>query len=516
MRALVILAVLVAGCGPRYDATITRRVGGEVRRGIFVSPFSYEHFVRGELAYLAGDLRRAREEYQLARAGPEDDPLLIARLADVLDRLGHEAEAIALLREGEALDPDSELVWLTRGRIHERHARMDEAREAYSRALSVAPRSEEGPLALAALLRREGEPEEADAVLERYLERARGAGAARARLALAIEHGQAQAAADAVRSLLEVAPARSDEVRSAVRAALEAGQPELAQRLLAALPEVEADRALRLRAALEAGDRDRAEGLLASWMPETPPELVEVAGGYLAIGMPDRAVELARVAVRSDGGTPARLVLGRALRAQGRLGEAAEVLASIEPGSGAWPDGPIELAETLEAAGRPALAAEVLGRAHAERQDVRLAIALSGARARAADAPGALSALEGDDPRLRAARAELLERLGRVDEAASVYATLADAADPRVRARARIERAWREGDREGALAQLAEWTERAPEDLLARARRAELLAELGRHPEAREVAGAALPLAVDPPLRQRLSALVTATHARSN
>src|SRR5690606_28861174 len=279
------------------------------------SPFSYEHFVRGELAYLAGDLRRAREEYQLARAGPEDDPLLIARLADVLDRLGHEAEAIALLREGEALDPDSELVWLTRGRIHERHARMGEAREAYSRALSVAPRSEEGPLALAALLRREGEPEEADAVLERYLERARGAGAARARLALAIEHGQAQAAADAVRSLLEVAPARSDEVRSAVRAALEAGQPELAQRLLAALPEVEADRALRLRAALEAGDRDRAEGLLASWMPETPPELVEVAGGYLAIGMPDRAVELARVAGRSDGGTPARLGLGRAPRA---------------------------------------------------------------------------------------------------------------------------------------------------------------------------------------------------------
>src|SRR5690606_28861175 len=83
------------------------------------------------------------------------------------------------------------------------------------------------------------------------------------------------------------------------------------------------------------------------------------SGGHLALGTPARAAELARVAVRGDGGPPARLGLGRALRAQGRLGEAAEVLASIEPGSGAWPDGPIELAETLEAAGRPALAAEV-------------------------------------------------------------------------------------------------------------------------------------------------------------
>src|SRR5690606_32400366 len=100
----------------------------EARTGIFVSPFSYEHFVRGELAYLRGDLRQAREEYMLARAGPEDDPLLIARLADVLDRLDREAEALALLREGEALDPESELIWLARGRIAERRGRVDEAK----------------------------------------------------------------------------------------------------------------------------------------------------------------------------------------------------------------------------------------------------------------------------------------------------------------------------------------------------------------------------------------------------
>ena len=145
MRGLLTLVVLASiGCGPQYGAgAITRRLDGQPRTGIFVSPFSYEHFVRGELAYVAGDLRQAREEFLLARAGPEDDPLLIARLADVLDRLGREEEALAVLREGDALDPESELIWLTRGRIHERRGRIEEAKEAYSRALSLAPRSED-------------------------------------------------------------------------------------------------------------------------------------------------------------------------------------------------------------------------------------------------------------------------------------------------------------------------------------------------------------------------------------
>lgn len=523
VRGLLPLVVLASiGCGPMYGAgTITRRLDGEPRTGIFVSPFSYEHFVRGELAYVAGDLRQAREEYLLARAGPEDDPLLIARLADVLDRLGREEEALAVLREGDALDAESELISLTRGRIHERRGRIEEAKEAYSRALSLAPRSEDGPLALAALLRAHGEPAEADAVLERYLERAGGAGAARARLALAVEHGQAQAAADAVRALLEIAPARAGEVRSAVRAALDAGQPELAQRLLAALPEADADRPLRLRAALDAGDRARAEGLLASWMPDTTSELVTVARGYLAVGMPDRAIELAQVALRTDGGPTAQLVLGRALRARGRLGEAVEVLATIGPGTGAWPEAPLELAETLRSAGLPALAAEALARAHAERPTIELAIALAAAREEAGDPAGALAALEGDDARVRVARARLLERLGRVDEAATLYATLGD--DPAIgegaRLRAEVEAAWRDGERERAIARLSEWVEAAPEDLLARARLAELLAELGRAPEAREVASGALPLAIDATLRRRLTALVAAglaAHAGSS
>lgn len=473
------LAISVSACGGFGSATLRRTVGGESRPGIFVSPFSYEHFIRGELAALRGDLRQAAVEYRLARAGPEDDPLLIARLADVVDRLGREREALALLEQGDDIDPNEESIWLTRGRIHERHGRMDEAAEAFGRAASAAPSSEAGPLALAALMRERGEAASADAVLARYLARADGAGAARARLALAIEHGDPLAAAQAVRSLLSAAPVRAEEVRAAATTALEGNQPELALRLLAALPDERADRSLRLRAMLEARDHERAEGLLASWMPGGPRELVEVAEGYLAIGRPERALELGQIAMSSEGGAFARLVIGRALRAAGRLGEAAQILASIEPASRGWIDAVIELGATMRDAGQPAVAAEVLDRARAHRDAPRLRIALAEARSEVGRGDAALAALEGDDPRLRAARARLLDRLGRHREAIAAYRELSaddDAIPEPDRLRAQAEQLLGP-ERERAMALLRELVENAPEDALASARLAVLSAQ---------------------------------------
>ena len=466
------LGLALTACGAFGTPTITRTVGGESRPGIFVSPFSYEHFVRGELAEIRGDLREAAEEYRLARAGPEDDPMLIARLADVLDRLGREEEALSLLEQGDDMDPDDETIWLTRGRIHQRHGRTDEAAAAFGRAASAAPSSEAGPIALAALMRERGEGAEADAVLERYLSRARGAGAARARLALAIEHDDPVAAAEAVRSLLEAAPARGEEVRAAATTALEGDQPELALRLLAALPEDPEDRGLRLSAMLAAHDHAAAEGLLAGWMPRGPVELVEVAEGYLAIGRHERALELGEVATSTGGGAPARLVVGRALRAAGRRGAAAEVLGTIEPGSRAWPEGPIELALAMRDLGRPASAAELLERARSRGDDVRLQLALADARAEDGRGDDALRALEGDDPRLRAARARLLDVLGRHDDAIEAYRALPpdEATIPeRDRIRAQAERLSR-AERGRAIALLRGLVERAPEDALAAAR----------------------------------------------
>lgn len=503
-----LLALLLAGClGGGRPPTITRHVGGRARPGIFVSPYSYEHFVRGELAYQRGELRAAAEEFRLARAGPEDDPLLIARLADVMDRLGREDEAMALLAQGDALDAESELIALARGTLHERHGRLDEAAEAFSRAAAIAPRSEAGPLALSRVLRAQDRDEEADATLERFLDRGEGAGAARARLALAVERRDPVAAAQAVRALLEAAPARADEVREAVEVALATDHPELALELLEALPAGEEDRERRLRAALLAGDRDRAEGILARWMPEGPAELLRVAEGYVAVGMPERAVELARVATAADGGGPARRVLSEALRASGRVGEAAWTAAPIAPGSQAWPEGPLALAAALRAAARPGLAAEVLSRARRTRDAPALRLAHADALAAAGALDSALAVLEGDGPTFGVARARLLERAGRADAAAAAWATVpADAAevDATARARARVETLWARGEHDAAIDGLTEHVARAPEDLWARARLAAMLRAEGEDGRAREVTEAALPLAVEPALRRAL------------
>ena len=361
--ACLALATFVTGCGAGGSPTIQRTVGGRAQRGIFVSPFSYEHFIRAELAELRGDLPEARQHYELSRAGPEDDPMLIARLADVTDRMGNEARALAILERGDALDPRSELIELARGAIHARHDRDEEAIEAYARAAALAPRSERGPIALAALLREHDRAAESDAVLERYLERADDpasrAGAARVELRLAVERGDAGAAFEAVRALIAAAPIRADEVRDAIVTALDDGRAELALRLMDALPERPDDRPLRLRVALAARDRDRAEAVLATWIPDEPAELVPIAEGYLAIGRPERAAELAEVALRTDQSVLGQLTLARARRAMGQPGAAAAILSEIDPASQAWPAAPEELARALEDRGMDGLADEL-------------------------------------------------------------------------------------------------------------------------------------------------------------
>ncbi|MBX3274549.1 MAG: hypothetical protein KF729_30065 [Sandaracinaceae bacterium] len=328
-RALALLALFAAGCGMFGAPVVRRTVGGEARTGAWVSPYSYEHFLRAELAEQHGDLRAAADGYRRARAGPEDDPLVVSRLADVLDRLGREAEAAQLLAEAAERWPDDESVHLARGRLHERHDRLDEAGEAYARAAHAAPRSEAGPLALAALLRRRDRGADAD---RKALLAARAPAPRAPRLALAGRPRQpAHSAAEAVRASFEAAPARADEVRGAAHTALEAGQPELALRLFAALPDPTEDRGLRLRAMLEARRPDLAEGLLAEWMPGEADALVEVAEGYLAIGAPARALELGRVALAQDGGPLARLVVGRALAAEATPAEPPRACSRVRP-----------------------------------------------------------------------------------------------------------------------------------------------------------------------------------------
>lgn len=482
MRLAALVLVLAAGCGAAQSPTVVRRLDGERRAGHFVSPFSYEHFIRGELALAQGDLETAANEFELARAGPEEDPLVLARLVEVLDRLGRREQADAILEGALQSFPNGEALWLARGRIAERRGDAQRAIASYERAETVAPRSELGPVALAGLLASNDARGRADAVLARFIQRAQTTSpeALRARMRLALLRGDVRTAVRTVRALVRVAPARADEVQEVARAALDQGHHALAASLLEAMPRGLIDPALHVRALAEAGRYDRAEAVLAA----TP---ADALGGpatevrlYLAAGMAERADEMAEALVLTEPGPDAWLVSGLANLALGRYAEAASRLAKVPRGARGYAEARIALAESLRARSLDALAAEVLASALSGAVDDEPALreALAQARLAAGDPDGALEAVAS----LRgaaglAARARVLEEIGRVEEATATWARIAPdlpGLDARTRTRARAARLLARGQRDRARRVLARWVARAPEDEITRARLEEL------------------------------------------
>lgn len=476
--AFVLLAIVV-GCGSSPAPRVVRRVGGERRVGTYVSPYSYEWFIRGELALAHGDLERAAESFELARAGPEEDPLVLARLVEVLARLDRMDEAQEVLRGGLEAFPRSEALWLAKGRLEEQRGETARALAAYERAEASAPRSELPPIALASLLADSEAPGRADAVLQRFIRRAPGGtpAALRARLRLALLRNDVRTAARTVRHLMRVAPARADEIETVARAALDDGRPALAAALLEAMPRGLVEPELHVRALAAAGRFDRAEAVLASAPPAAFGGRIVEARLYLQAGMPERADELAELALITEPEPQAWLASGLAKLALGRYAEAAERLVEVPPGTRGFAEARVALAASLRARGLPALAGEVLSRSlEAGGTDDALVLreALAEARLDAGDVDGALEAVAPmTGARGRVARARLLDRARRWDDAARTWAAIpADlpALDARSRARARAERALARGDRAGAIAILEHWLARAPEDDLARER----------------------------------------------
>jgi tetratricopeptide (TPR) repeat protein len=481
---------------------------GERVVGHFVSPYSYEHFIRGELARAHGDLETAARELSMARAGPEEDPLVMSLLAEVLEELDRSDEADRLLEDAERRFPDAESVWLARGRIFERRGEAEAAIGAYEAAEARAPRSEEAPLALARLLRAEGANGRADAVLTRYVSRSGGTvGALRAQLALSVARRDAPGAVRAVRALLLMAPARTDEVVAVARTALDAGRPILAARLLDATPN--APPVLRLRALLAAHRETEAEALLATLRDDELDGPLGRARFLLAVGRAEEARDLADIVAAETSNPSALVVAGQARLSLGETGEAARLFARVPSSASDATIARLGLAEALATEGSAGAAAEVL--ASAEREDPRVRERLAALRLRRGDAEGARRALgEGDDAVTRALRARLADQSGPVEAAIGAWRLVPPddpALDRPTRLRARAERLIDNGERDAAIETLRTLHRIAPDDLAAAARLGELLRDAGRRDDARNLARELAPLAIDETTRARLDAL---------
>ncbi len=366
-------ALLAWGCGGAVatePAATPAAAGAPAARPRFVSPYSYEWFVRAELLEARGQHAAAAEAYRMAMADADDDPYLFARLALALDGAGDAAGAQHALAAGLQLDPHSEAVWLARARIARRHGALARAFEAYERAETAAPRSPDAPLELAQLLREHSQPERAVAVLERFAARsdAGSRAALQASIALALARGDGEALAGAVRQDLARDAGDAPLLRRTAAELLAQGRAALASRVLSVLPAAPEDARLRLAVALALEQRERVELLLRDTPPEALGGPLEMAEAYLRIGQPQRALALLEEADGTSDSDPHRgaLLRGRALVALGRPAEAAAALAQIPRGSAYHARAVRALAQALQVAGLPALALEVEGRARTD------------------------------------------------------------------------------------------------------------------------------------------------------
>ncbi len=556
--AIAALWVIAAsGCAGRVPQT-TRVLGGRVQQGAFVSPHSYEWYIRGELFAAQGDHERAAEALQNARLGASDDAYVIARLATILEELGRTAAADRTIEEGLAFDSESEAVWLAKGHIALGRGRPDAARVAYERAAEVAPRSATAPLALAKLHAHEGRHRVGQMVLQTYLQgyvrRMRDEGSdfpfdsaqrgvsliqvREAALELAVIRGDTELAAAIVRATLRATPGKLAMVRELARFSYDE-RPDITVALLEPIRRTPSDESLWVRALIQTGAIARARGVLEQTTAEDVGGPVKLAALYLSIDAP-RAKQFAQQEPASQ---KAQWVIGNAELQSGRPGAAAEHFARAllirhdrNPRLG--------LVDALRRQGLEPLAAEVLAHAYPStghsgsepprqphqrgilerNQDlnnaVGLRIALAELRLTTLGLDAALHALSPErDVREAAARARLLDEGGRPRAAARAYAALPNRArpdnahpdagllSPAVQARAAAERLLAAGSAAAASRRLRRWTRAHPDDLLARIRLVELLRIAGASGDAEKEARRLRPLTRSTALLSRLRGL---------
>ncbi|MEM7447712.1 MAG: hypothetical protein AAF355_05660 [Myxococcota bacterium] len=359
-RVIAIFSITAAfGCA-KVDSRvpIKRRLEGVSRQGVFVSPFAYQHFLQSELAVARGDYRLAIEELKLARAGPWDDPFLIARLADLLDRAGNQDDADRIIEAGIRAHPSAESVYLAQGAIALRRDEPAKAALAFANAARVEPGSPRGPLALSRLLHLSGNATLGDAILATHLQRNPDSDlwVFETRAELALANGSVDNLLLALRALQEQTELRSGLLKRAVELAMAQSRPLVALEILDLDPDMLPSQ--RFAALRTLGRGSEAMAVVLQGHPEYAAENLR-AQAFLELGHASLALDLLAPLSRSP---KRRLILGKALIQLCRYAEAAEELSAIPFGASVFVEARLKLAEALSGAGVSELAAGILVR----------------------------------------------------------------------------------------------------------------------------------------------------------
>ena len=509
MRAKWILLLIIGACAPPPPRTVPRVVNGEVEEGPFVSAYAYEWFLAGEIASTKGAHDEAAIAYETALAAPNEDVLVLTRLAVEYEFCGESRRADRMLSRAARDYPESMYVPLARGHILQARQELEDATVAYREAHKLDPNAVEPVVALAELLHRSGHPLRARALLTEHLEfsQTQDSRAAAALLEeLALASGDAEALANAL-VVTGQSARHAQGHRRAARLALRLEQPSLAARLMADSLANEQDRVSRVWALLAGGRSKEATRFIL----ERGPALFGGRVRYAELLIEADEPRAALAALESEAPSAhVRYLRGEAQLKMGRYSLAANLLSSIPFGSADFDAARLALADCLSTQARFGAALEALSMVTERSVDVRSKLAeLHLAKG---NLQQALRQFDAKRPEERAALARVFESAGRYEEAAAFYSTAkTDASDaPTTRARAHAEKLAATGMRLEAVRVLQRWTRQAPEDLYARTRLVQLLRETGNETEAEKQATALLPLIADPTLRGQLEHSVAA------
>lgn len=503
LSALWVLGLVA--CAPGTTRTVPRVVDGRLERGPVVSPYAYEWFIEGELASAEGQHEEAAIAFENALAASTTDDTLVARLAEEYERSGASRRADRALALARRFHPDSARVALAEAHIRQSRGEDAEAISAFVRARRLAPDWDEPVMALAEMLDAHGHPYRAKAMLLDYIATApphQAIGARGLLMEMARRTGDAQTLRRALAS--DEGTSEKARARAAGLLALEAGRPALAARMLTDARGDAQNEKLWLHALIESGDRAQAASFAVSATGKRLGKTLERARLLIASGDAPAALELLKAARPTPS---ARYARGQAWLALGDYVAAAAAAAEVPWGAADFERAMWLLADCMTSQRRLGAAAESLSMVpyHSLETRTRLAeIYLQTENVR--------WGLRLFEPRLsaeRAALASLFEQSGRFEEAAAFYASVqGPTSDPRLRARATTEQLASRGALMRAITTLQDWTERAPEDLYARARLVELLQADGRTQAALREGHRTLQLITNPLLRAHLLQLL--------
>lgn len=339
MRRLCLLSLSLSlcACALRAPARVAPIVREPAQLARFASPYTYEWFVRAELARAAGRLPQAIDAYQAALAGADEAPEILARLGSALAQAGLTARAQTVLEEASRLDPSSEAVWLARAELLVQLGDVEAAYAAFEQAEHAAPHSARAPLRMAGLLAEHGQSERAQAVLERFRLKTQPSAqdAYQAELARALLTRDAQAVFAATAPYRLGAVTRpSARLNQAAQLLLTQGRAAEALRVIELLPAAERDAALELEVLLAVGSFVRLEAWLAEQLPTGAHERASAARAALWLGKVSLAAGIVEADRLTQPDTPILQLLAAEIELQrGHWASAAEGFARVPAGA---------------------------------------------------------------------------------------------------------------------------------------------------------------------------------------